>query len=347
MTFLLLKNLLKYNDIKISAILLNDGRLADELKTLGIDVSIIDEGRNNILQIYWKIKKIVDRDHPDVIHSHRYKENLLASVVSSRGKKINIMATIHGMPEGFSRSAYNNIVSKLNFHILSRDFRRVVAVSDDMRKSLIDLHGFPKDKIFVIRNGVEIPAYVPINKENNSVIIGSAGRLFPVKDYLLMVEVAMEINRKYKNVRFELAGEGPEMENIQALIKKYDLEKVFILRGFMNNIASFYQGLDLYINTSLHEGIPISILEAMAYSLPIVAINVGGNKEILEDGVQGYLISSRDPVDIAEKCVRILENPSLKQKMGSAAREKLEREFSVARMADKYNELYLSIATRR
>jgi len=83
----------------------------------------------------------------------------------------------------------------------------------------------------------------------------------------------------------------------------------------------------------------------MAYGLPIVATDVGGNREIVEDGIEGCLVSSRNPVDIAEKCVRILENPSLMRKMGLAAREKLEREFSVERMAYKYNQLYFAVTS--
>jgi len=140
-----------------------------------------------------------------------------------------------------------------------------------------------------------------------------------------------------------LAGEGPERVELQVLIQQYGLNETFVLQGHLEDMQSFYRSLDLYLNTSVHEGIPMSILEAMAYGLPVIAPNVGGISEIVSDGEDGYLVDTRDPRAFAEKCFLLYKNRQLRQRMAGAAREKIVRSFSVENMAAQYHELYLSI----
>ena len=109
----------------------------------------------------------------------------------------------------------------------------------------------------------------------------------------------------------------------------------------LEDISAFYHGLDLYLNTSVHEGIPLSILEAMAHGLPVIAPKVGGLREVIDDGGQGYLLEGRDPKVFAEKCLLLFEDKALRQRMSQAARQKVMLEFSMARMSQQYNQLYL------
>jgi len=102
----------------------------------------------------------------------------------------------------------------------------------------------------------------------------------------------------------------------------------------------FYQGLDVYLNTSVHEGIPMSILEALAHGLPVIAPAVGGIVEIIDDGTQGFLIGSRTPEDFAKKCLILKENSEERERMARAARERAEQGFSAERMAEQYHQLY-------
>jgi glycosyltransferase involved in cell wall biosynthesis len=126
-------------------------------------------------------------------------------------------------------------------------------------------------------------------------VIGSAGRFCPVKDYSFMIHVAKAVKEKTNNIEFHLAGEGPERSKLQAIIQQYNLNETFMLKGHVEDMLTFYRSLDIYLNTSVHEGIPMSILEAMAYGLPVVAPNVGGISEIVSDGEDSYLIENRDP----------------------------------------------------
>jgi L-malate glycosyltransferase len=346
MAFHLLKGLSEYKDLELSAILLNEGRLSKEIQAIDIPVEIVDEKRNTYFKIFLGVRKALKRRPPDVIHSHRYNENILAYLLSGSKKRVKLISTQHGMPGASwdKRSPSHKLISKLNFFLLSKCFQNVVAVSKDVQVTFLNEYGFSRDKVKVIHNGISIPQNIHTKREKDPFLIGSSGRLFPVKDYALMVEVAREVSKIKTNIRFELAGDGPERLRIQDLIKKHGMDGKFVLRGFVNDTPSFYRRLDVYLNTSFHEGIPMSVLEAMAYRIPVIAPKVGGVMEILEDGVEGFLVGSRNPKDFAERCVALYENDSLRKQMGLAARETIIKEFLLEKMAKRYHSLYLDIA---
>lgn len=343
MAFNLLRRLKGYSDLDLSVILLNEGRLADELRNSGLTVHVIDERRYSFWEIVRRIRAILRSSPPQLIHSHRYKENILAILAAGPGGSINLIATQHGLPEfaGKKPPFAVRFKSGVNFHILSRYFTKTVAVSGDVRNFLVNHCAFHKENVEVIHNGIEIPNAMPPKGGIGLFVIGSSGRLFQVKDYPLMVDIARTIaDLDEENIRFELAGEGPERSTLEALIQRYELRNRFVLNGHQDNMDTFYQGLDLYLNTSVHEGIPMTILEALARGLPVIAPAVGGIREIIENGVEGFLINGRHPHDFAEKCLFLRENKELRERMSKSARYKAEQAFSAERMAESYFRLY-------
>jgi glycosyltransferase involved in cell wall biosynthesis len=347
MTFNLLRGLMRFEDMDLSAIVLNEGRLAKEIRGLGIHVHIVDERKKSFLEICGKVRKLMVVNTPDIIHSHRYKENILAYLVSRTRRETKLITTQHGMQEiqRNGNSLKQSLVTKMNLLIMSRCFKKVIAVSEEMRKTFVEDLGFSRDRVIVIHNGVEVPLEMPVTAGKKFFVLGSAGRLVPIKDYPLMVEIAKEVSRETDRILFELAGEGPEMEKILRLVKRYGLEKSFLLRGFENNLSSFYSGIDLYLNTSIHEGIPMSVLEAMAHGIPVIAPKVGGITEIIDDGVNGCLVEGRNAKDFAKRCVSLYENDMLRKQMGSAARKKIINEFSMEKMVREYYNLYMGLCS--
>jgi glycosyltransferase involved in cell wall biosynthesis len=284
--------------------------------------------------------------NPDVVHTHRLKENILGYLSSRKARpRTPLICTQHGLEEPQLRLKWK-LMSRANLYILSRYFSRIVAVSEDMRIKLLERYGLPEEKLIVIPNGTVLADRIHTDKENHHFTIGSAGRFFPVKDYPFLVEVAAEVNRYAKDIRFELAGEGPEYSKVTERIQRYGLQDVFRLKGFMENMSEFYNGLDLYINTSIHEGSPMSILEAMSHGLPVVAPKEGGIKEAVTDGVHGFLIEGRDPKRYAQKCLKIYQDRTLGQNMGFASKEKVASKYSIKTMAGKYYELYANVLSQ-
>lgn len=351
MAYNLLSSLKEFPDLDIQVLLLNEGRLADELKAKGLGVNIIDENRYSFWEIFRKALAIIGDNRPDIIHAHRYKENFLAFLISIRWRRIKLIATQHGLPEitGTNTSLASRFKSMANFYILSRYFDKTVAVSEDIRSTLISLFGFTEKGVKVIHNGIQLPpAQSLIKEEARPFVIGSSGRLFPVKDYPLMIEIAHAIIKSDKgDIRFELAGDGPELLALEALIQKYGLSDRFILRGHQDDMGSFYRGLSLYLNTSVHEGIPMTILEAMAHGLPIIAPTVGGICEIFEDSSEGFQIAGRNPLDFAKKCSLLQRDNKLRGRMSQAARERAERVFSAKKMAESYCRVYHQTTTQK
>ncbi|MGH7773434.1 MAG: glycosyltransferase family 4 protein [Candidatus Binatia bacterium] len=347
MAFHLLNGLQALPGVDLFVILLNEGRLSEELHGLGIPTYVINESKRSFAEIAWIATEIVRKRAPRIIHSHRYKENILSYLIANTlAKDAVLVSTQHGMPEfyGGFPSMVHRLKSALHYRLVASRFERMVAVSLDIKESLVRDYGFQEKRIQIIHNGISIPETISRNfRMKDYLAIGSAGRFFPVKDYPFMVEVAREVIGKTDKIRFELAGDGPMIGDIQRLIKTYGLEKHFLLRGFLNDVSVFYNGLDVYLNTSIHEGIPISVLEAMAYGLPVIVPKVGGLREIVTDGVDGYIVDARNPKEFAGRCLSLFENSTVRREMGHAARQRISREFATQRMIQNYTDMYVQL----
>ena len=347
MAYNLMKHLSETNNIELSAILLNEGKLYKKLRDIGIKVDVVDEAKYGFMKIIMNTRELLSINRPDIVHSHRYKENIVAYLSSVGRNKIRLVSTQHGMPEQYGNNIGGkySFLQKVNFWIIANSFQKLVAVSSDIKNALEGKMGFSDRLVTVIRNGTEIPLIVTSKKAKDFVVVGSMGRFFPVKDFPFMVEIAKILRIETDKIKFELAGDGPDENIIIEMIKKYRLENVFCLRGFLENVEEYFMGIDIYLNTSIHEGIPLSILEAMSYGIPVIAPDVGGIKEIIKDGSEGYLIKKRDPKLFADKCFELYKNSSLRASMGVFGREKIEREFSNGRMAREYERLYVDLAS--
>lgn len=341
----LVSNLIQIATIQLLVVLMNKGRLASELERMGVVTYIIDESVSSFVSSYVTIRRLVKDFAPDVIHSHRYKENFFAWCSSRCLPGCSLVATQHGMPESVGNlSRTGRLRNALFFRLLSFGFTKTVVVSEDMRRSLIGRYGFSEKNVTVIHNGIHVPD-LAIAPPIDRMVVGSAGRLFPVKDFFLLVEVAREVVLHNDNVDFVLAGDGPDLAKLKQLVGRYGLEGRFKFLGYQENMTAFYERLHVYINTSLHEGIPMSVLEAMSHGLPVVAPKVGGFPEIVEHGACGFLVDNRDAKMFAQHILRLLD-PRERGEMGRAARARTIDFFSKDAMAQRYCQLYDELTCR-
>jgi glycosyltransferase involved in cell wall biosynthesis len=345
LTVNLLKGLTDMEICGLLAIVLNQGRVAEALKCAGVDTIIFDESAMELNQIITGVRKVLHTFKPEIVHAHRYKENLV-SYLATRGfnNEISLLSTIHGMPENNKKKTFikSIIIQKLNYFLLCHRFDRCVAVSHELKSRLVTNFKFQSKKIKVIHNGIYLPGKV--NKIiDKQFVVGTCGRFFPVKNYKLFVKIASQIRKTNKNIYFVLAGDGPEREKLKHLCNEYGLNSKFAMPGYIEDMGSFYMDLDLFINTSLHEGIPMSVLEAMGYGIPVIAPCVGGLSEIIDNGVDGYLIPQHNSELFSNKCLELFSDQLLLKKTSQAAREKIEKKFSVERMAEEYYKLYQEI----
>jgi glycosyltransferase involved in cell wall biosynthesis len=341
MAFQLIKELKRNWRFEVLAILFNYGRLSDELKKLGIDVYVIDEKKHSFAGLMIRTGLILGKNCPDVIHSHRYKENIIAYLLSYFIPGTRLISTQHGMPE---RPASDDrlgrrIILRMNNYFLNRKYNHFICVSCDLKNRFLKDFGFCGRNISVIHNGIET---VFKQKKNNHhvMVVGSAGRLFPVKDYSLFVEIAGYVRLKNKSIVFKLAGDGPERNMLANRVDELELSDGFEFKGHVDNMDCFYRSLDVYLNTSISEGIPMSILEAMTRGIPVIAPNVGGIAEIVSDSDDGYLINDRNPRNYGDKIIELYVNKDKYQVMSDNAEKKIHLHFSVKKMSESYEKIY-------
>jgi len=338
----LLEGLHRAQEVELEAILLNEGRLERTVRGCGIPTAVLDEGGLSFPGLASQTRARILRDPPDLVHSHRYKENLLAWIATRGLPGTRLVATQHGMPEMHTTgsSIRQRFLSTANFCLLSSRFDRTVAVSGEIRDAFLTRHRFHPERVRVVHNGIVLPVLRAREPAHRPIVIGSAGRFFPVKDYPLMVDVARELLREYPDARFELAGDGPDRGKIESRVRRYGLEDRFALCGFQEEMSGFYRNLDLYLCTSIHEGIPMSVLEAMAHGIPVVAPDVGGFREIVRDGIEGFLVRARTSEGFGRKCLELIRDRAWLEAMGKAARERVADGFTVDRMTRNYLDIY-------
>jgi glycosyltransferase involved in cell wall biosynthesis len=214
-----------------------------------------------------------------------------------------------------------------------------------MRDILTCSKKISKSKTLAIHNG--IPSPVKRNRVNDSApetfTIGSAGRLVPVKDFDLFIAIANLLKSNSK-IRFLLAGEGPLFKELERKHSEFQLYN-FIFLGHIEDMNLFYSQIDVFVNTSIHEGIPMTILEAMSRGIPVVAPHIGGIPEIIEDDVDGFLIHNRDSRQYAEKCSYLSVNKDRYRIMAEAAKDKIINKFSISSMTNRYIQTYSEIVS--
>ena len=340
MAYQLSCGLKEFDKVELLVVLLNKGRLAEELNGAGIEVCILDEAQLSILGLIRGAHKIVKEFSPHIIHSHRYKENLLVWLVTRVLPNIQLIATQHGMLEtaGEKPEFKGRLRSALFFYLLSFGFQKTIAVSHEMQNLLNGKYGFSDKKLETIHNGILLPPDV-VEQKSGILHIGSAGRLFPVKGYIFFIDIAAKVVEKNDQVQFVIAGQGPEQKRLKRAIDKQGLQDRFTLLGHVDGMEGFYRSLDVYVNTSVHEGIPMSVLEAMGHGLPVIVPDVGGFSEIIVDGECGYLVAERSADLFAQKILDLVDlEPRIK--MAAAARKRVEQLFSQNAMAEKYYQLY-------
>lgn len=339
-----------HSDIYLIALSLNEGQLTSALRSSGIETHVIAESHTAFPSLVQQVSRLFKGRKIELIHSHRNKENLLALCVQKKLGARRLVATLHGLSETMGLGGVARLrmfaQEKLDWAILSHRFDTVVAVSEDIRQSLMHRHCWSQMKVEVIHNGIDVPPSVKTRSGCGQPFrIGTVGRLVPVKDYDLFLEVAQALLDLRENVQLSILGEGPLRAYLETRVKQLGLRDVVQVLGFCPDPTEFYYSLDLYLNTSIHEGIPLSILEAMACGLPIVAPWVGGIPEIVTHDDHGILIQTRKPSDFAEACRRLMREHKTRERMGQKGRERVHGSFSSERMADSYRRLYQRLCT--
>jgi glycosyltransferase involved in cell wall biosynthesis len=353
----LLRNLAARKDLDLSAILLNPGRLADEIQSLGIEVRVIPENSTGFFGIYSQAARFLDHRGVRILHSHRYKENVLAALLARRCRIPFVVRTQHGLPEpvtGFSHWKQRCLRS-LDRFVARRATDRVICVSSDMGRHLA--RQFGSRKIIVIPNGVDPSVVQPrlnVEEAKNrlgipqaSFVIGFAGRLEPVKRLDIFLKAAKLIVDVKQRISFVIAGAGREEAKLRTMAQSLGLSNHVFFLGHRDDIYDILRAFDALILCSDHEGLPMILLEALCLGVVVVARDVGGLPEVIQDGVNGVLVTSGEPEDMARACMRVLDDVPSRQRLALAGARLVTENYSVESAGNRVAELYASLAGSR
>jgi glycosyltransferase involved in cell wall biosynthesis len=227
-------------------------------------------------------------------------------------------------------------------------------VSSKLAERMTATTGVPAHRITTIRNGVNLDRFQSFDAAaarsalglaGRGPVIGAVGRLVPVKDHVTLVDAVAELRSGGSEATLVIAGEGPERAAIEAraAARGVDLR----LLGYRPDVEQVLAALDVFVLSSVSEGLSNTILEAMAAGRAVVATNVGGAEEMIEDGITGVLVPRSDPKAMAEALRRVLAAGDGGAAMGAAARRRVEAEFTLAGMMDRYEQLYTDAAVSK
>jgi glycosyltransferase involved in cell wall biosynthesis len=348
--FTLAKALENNTNTKVHIILLNHGKLEKELLSCGIEVIVLDESTLNGFQILRKLIHTIRVIRPDVIHTHRIKENILGSIAALFAGNIPTIRTVHGAPE--QKPAWFHITKRL---ILFLDWfcgrflqKMIIAVSDDL--AVILQKSFPADKVKVIENGIDAKSLIdsiqPQTTNKESTItpfrIGIAGRLVPVKRVDIFIKAAKQLHNNHPELRtsFHIFGDGPLRASLETLNEKQKTENKVHFEGHCENMQQELLNLDILVITSDHEGLPMILLEAMVLQISIIAHAVGGIPKVLNQGECGVLVSDHQPSAYASAIYKLITNHENRQNLANNAFNRVTNLYTCRQNALAYQKTY-------
>lgn len=316
--------------------------LCREAEKLGFRSHIIvANGRVNLSAVH-ELRKYIRQNRIQVLHTHGYKTDLIG-LLSTRGTGCRIVST----PHGWTRQADFKLMC---YEILDRCafpfFSSVAPLSDELFKNLEGIPGL-NGKLCLIRNGVDIGEIDSVKQAAGEVakfrnegnfVIGYIGRLVPSKAIdTLLISVS---RLKFENWRLAIVGEGECRWVLEKQAEELGIADKVCFFGFREDRIAFLRGFDLFVLPSRSEGIPRSVMEAMAAGVPVIASKIQGCRDLIEDGRSGLLCEVDDTEGFTSKIEHVLKDSIFRKELADSARDRVNRSFSAQTMATAYSNLY-------
>ena len=288
-----------------------------------------------------------------LIHSHGYKPSVVGFIIHLL-IGIPVIATCHlWFLKSDSPLKYRVMTSLEAFFY--RFFPKIIAVSEQIKQCLVKRKDIDEEKILIIKNGINLKCYSDFSEKEVSAlrnqlklnkkfpVILNLGRLTEQKAQKNIILAANILKEKGIKSYFLIAGDGELRDYLQSLISEHSLTNEVRLLGFRDDVINLLHLADIFILASLDEGLPISLLEAMAMKKPIICTPVGEIPEVISDGQEGFLIPTDNIEAIVHSIINILNDPAKKEKIINKAYIKVKENFSISRMFKAYDDVYTSL----
>jgi glycosyltransferase involved in cell wall biosynthesis len=337
-----------------------EGDLLKQPGAAKVPLRLIDRLRRSIdprrdLASYGELKAAIRDFRPDVVHTHSAKAGFLGRLAASSLGVKAIVHTVHGAPF----HAYQNPLAREVFRwcewYAARHCHALISVADAMTDLLVEARVAPRDKFTTIYSGMDVEPLLhaddlraatraELGYEPHHIVIGKIARLFHLKGHHDLIQAAAEVVRANPNVRFLLVGDGVLRDELQSLIASKGLSDHFRFTGLVppDRIPALVSAMDILVHTSLREGLPRALVQALLAARPVVAYDIDGAREVAISGQTGYLVPPRG-AELVQPLVQLAASSALRHQLGANGRERFTEPFRHQTMTRQIRELYVRL----
>jgi len=350
----LIKRLPEEGYHQVVAAMDKQGRFLEEITARDIEVnefpftSFYD--RNAVRQ-FRSLARLIKQQGIQLVHCHDFYSSIFGAIAA---RLVGLKKVITSRYErGDLLSVPQRAVQRLAYCFSAA----IITNSEATKRVMMKREYVPERKIRCIYNGTDTVRFAPgrpstelaksLGFPDGAPIVGTVADLFPWKGHVTFMRAAKIVHEMRTEVRFLIVGDGPDLDKLQRLAGELNIADVTIFAGPRRDIPDLLALMSVFVLSSLTEGLPNAVIEAMACACPVVATKVGGTPELIDHGENGYLIPSEDPPALAEKALRILDDPELGSKMGADARQKVLDAFSIERVVENMRGLYAELLDPR
>ena len=341
-------------DVRVVA-LTRGGPYADELSRAGIPLTVLGKRWKFDPFCLRKLSRQIREWQPDIVHTWLFAANSYGRMVAGgRGQPPVIVSErcVDSWKQGWQLQ-----LDRWQIRRTARLVGNSQSVADFYREQ-----GFPAERIRVVTNGIELPqiaagslTIAERDRQRAALcglppgvkVVGFVGRLARQKRTADLIWTMLLLESLRQDVYLLLIGDGPERESLERYARDLNLESRILFLGHRSDVSAILPLLDVFCLPSDFEGMSNSVMEAMAHGLPVLASNIPPNRELVIDGVTGHLIPVGDRAEFARVALPLLEHPELAQRLGSAGRDRMANEFSVAKMVAEYGAVYNEVIAQK
>ncbi len=326
-----------------------DGPTTARLRDAGVPVVII--GRLGLAAPVI-LARLLRSTRPDILHLHGSRSGLTGIIAARLARMHRVVYTAHAFAFHRRLPSLVRFAAAKAEALTCHNCERVICLTEGDRQAAVR-YGIAAQRLTVIPNGIDVTRFASVTNCRDEFgftasqpVVGMVARLVPQKDPISFVNTARRIADALPSAAFLLVGDGMLRPAVERQVADLDLAGRFLLTGFRPDIANLLQTMDVVVLTSLWEGLPIAVLEALASAKPVAAFALPGLLDVISDGEEGVLVPDRDVARLADQVVRLLRNPIQRESMGRQGRQRVEQCFTVSRMAESTATLYATMVDR-
>ncbi len=335
-------------------------QITQRAKEMGINYIEVEDKRLIDIACIKKLNNLIKEKRIQILHAHDDKTLLYGWILKLLNPNLIIVYTCH-LFLNYSKKDFSNSLSYLNYYIrnvitlflIKRYSKPIMTVSDFTKNQLLEKK-FKKKDLVVVHNCIDIDVWMPgkgipvlrdeMGLGENEFIVGTVARIAYQKDFPTFLKVIKLVKKEYQDVKFVIVGEGlnNELGELQNSVDEEGLRDFVHFTGHRNDLLNVYASFDIFLMTSILEGLPNTVLEAMAMAKPVVSTAVSGVPEIILDRQTGFLCNIGDSIALANCVTRLLKNDKLREKYGLEGRKRIDNKFAFRKRVNKLEDQYKS-----